>query len=86
MTAVQGIKNKNRRVEVMVAIAPDLTKFPLSVLYFLWRETLHLFADHSREDLLKNLPAFSPVLIKLGGAEAVAETARAIQDVGRWWP
>jgi len=22
----------------------------------------------------------------LGGAEAVAETFRAIQDVGRWWP
>ena len=22
----------------------------------------------------------------LGGAEAVAETYRAIQDVGRWWP
>jgi len=27
-----------------------------------------------------------PVIAKLGGAEAVAETFRAIQDVGRWWP
>ena len=29
----------------------------------------------------------SPVVIaKLGGEEAIAETFRAIQDVGRWWP
>jgi len=33
-----------------------------------------------------DLPALAPVIAALGGAEAVAETCRAIQDVGRWWP
>jgi len=33
-----------------------------------------------------DLIALVPVLTALGGAEAVAETIRAIQDVGRWWP
>ena len=40
---------------------------------------------HAR-DLLMDLSALVPVLAALGGAEAVAETFRAIQDVGRWWP
>jgi hypothetical protein len=33
-----------------------------------------------------DLIALVPVLAALGGAEAVAEAFRAIQDVGRWWP
>jgi len=33
-----------------------------------------------------DLPALEPVIAALGGVEAVAETCRAIQDVGQWWP
>jgi len=33
-----------------------------------------------------DLPALAPVIAALGGVEAVVETFRAIQDVGRWWP
>jgi len=32
------------------------------------------------------LAAFTPVILALGGPEALEETARAIVDVGRWWP
>lgn len=39
-----------------------------------------------RKALLSDLAALEPVIATLGGAEAVAETCRAIQDVGRWWP
>ena len=30
--------------------------------------------------------ALEPVIAALGGLEALAETAQAIIDVGRWWP
>jgi hypothetical protein len=40
----------------------------------------------TRADLLDNLCRMAPIIATLGGLEAVAETYRAIQDVGRWWP
>jgi hypothetical protein len=52
----------------------------------LWRETLQLSATRSRRELLADLAALAPVITALGGAEAIAETCRAIEDVGRWWP
>ena len=30
--------------------------------------------------------ALIPIIAALGGPEALVETVRAIQDVGRWWP
>jgi hypothetical protein len=54
--------------------------------YPLWRETLHFLADRTREDLLADLTGLGRVLMVLGGPETVMETARAIQDVGLWWP
>ena len=37
-------------------------------------------------ELMADLRALAPVISALGGSEAVGETFRAIQDVGRWWP
>jgi len=48
--------------------------------------TAQLLARRLRRDLLADLRAPEPVIATLGGAGAVAETFRAIQDVGRWWP
>jgi len=36
--------------------------------------------------LLADLRALVPVILRLGGPQAVAEIFWAIQDVGRWWP
>ena len=52
----------------------------------LWCEALHGLASRTRRDLMADLQALTPVVDKLGGSEAVGETVRAIQDVGRWWP
>ena len=49
---------------------------------------LHLqsanLAPPKPQDLLSDLTALIPVILALGGQEALLETARAIQDVGRW--
>ena len=47
---------------------------------------LHQMAAQSRYDLLSDLGVFVPVIAAFGGTEAAAETARAILDVGVWWP
>jgi hypothetical protein len=40
----------------------------------------------SHVNAFSDLTALAPVILALGGDEALMETARAIQDVGRWWP
>jgi hypothetical protein len=72
--------------EMLGSLVPHLTSlFPVN-LYQLWRETLHRLATCTREDAIPRLYALSPILIALGGTEAMVETACAILDVGRWWP
>ena len=73
---------------MLAALAPHLVNLSPGTLYPLWYATLQLAATRTRKDLLIDLRALVPVLAALGGAEAVAvaETFRAIQDVGQWWP
>ncbi len=73
------------RARALAALAPRLAEMPRERLYPLWRETLPLLAARTRKDLLADLRALAPVVQALGGAEAVAETFRATQDVGQWW-
>jgi len=40
----------------------------------------------ARKDRLSDLCSALPIIAVVGGAQAVAETFQAIQDVGRWWP
>ena len=46
--------------------------------------TLTESAGHATRLAKSNAPDFE-IIAALGGAGAVAETFRAIQDVGRWW-
>ena len=75
-----------QRAEALGALASQLLRLPLATLDPLWKETLPLAATRTREDLLADLFALVPIIATLGGAEALSEIGRAIQDVGRWWP
>ncbi|RME77121.1 MAG: hypothetical protein D6784_04300 [Chloroflexi bacterium] len=74
------------RARALAGLAPRLARLERPTLYPLWADTLPVLAGRIREDLLADIRALEPVIAALGGAEAVAETCRAIQDVGRWWP
>jgi hypothetical protein len=50
-----------------------------------WKEILPLLACRDRKDLLGDISALGSIIIALGGSEALAQTARAIQEVGRQW-
>jgi hypothetical protein len=75
-----------RRAEALTSLTPHLVSLPTPKLYRLWFKTLHQVAAHGRRELLSDLCTLTPVLAKLGGVEATTGTARAILDVGRWWP
>jgi len=92
LAAAQAIKDERRRAQALSALAPHLAALPRETLAALWLEEreganlLHALARRARGHLLSDLRALAPVIAALGGEEAVAETFRAIQDVGRWWP
>jgi HEAT repeat protein len=74
------------RTEALGALARHLGTRPPSFLWRLWDQTLPALANRTRADLLTDLRALLPILVRLGGAPAVAESFRAVQDVRRWWP
>ncbi len=86
MTAAREIGDSYARTRILTALAPRLAELPRLDLYPLWNETLPLMARHTRPNLLADLRALVPVIHALGGTKAIAETARAIGDVARWWP
>ncbi len=85
-----AIGDINGRSRALGALGPylvtDEATLPLGELYALWRDTLHKVTEQRRQDLLAHLQCLAPVISAFGGAEAVEETFRAIQNVGQWWP
>jgi hypothetical protein len=85
LDVARGIGDEGSRAGALAAIAPYMAALAYQALP-LWGETLRISATRSRRDLLADLGALEPVIAKLGGPEAIEETCRAIEDVGRWWP
>ena len=51
-----------------------------------WPATLHSIACNRRDLLLQDTGALAPLVVHLGGVDAIVKTFRAICDVSRWWP
>jgi hypothetical protein len=47
---------------------------------------LHAWSNQLRAQLLRDIAVFTPALVTLGGTDTAVSMARAIQEVGRWWP
>ncbi len=86
LEVARGIGPEGTRAQILAALAPRVAAMAQAEVLPLWRETLRFSAKRSRRDLLADLAALAPVIATLGGPEAIAETCRAIEDVGRWWP
>jgi len=84
--SAKEIRYMDARARALEALVPFLTQLPRSILYSLWCETLSDLARRARQDILSDLRVLAPLIAALGGQEAVAETFRAIQSTGRWWP
>ena len=66
--------------------------YPHDTKYELWRRDYRIARDILRNALEQGgpgrlqLPSLPPVIVALGGPEAVHQACEAIRDVGRWWP
>jgi hypothetical protein len=86
LQAARAIASDRHRVVALAALAARLAALPPATLLPLWWETLRLAGMQSRRGLMSDLFSLTPVIVALGGPEAIQESHRAIQDVGRWWP
>jgi hypothetical protein len=86
LEATHQRENGPFRFQTLIAVSQFLSKLPKAQVYRRWEEILRLLASLSREDLVFALQIFAPVIEALGGSEALEETCKAIEDVGRWWP
>ena len=84
LTSAQAISADNLRAETLKACIPSLTKSQKTSV--LWRDLLHALSCQTRPSLLSDMIALTPMIKTLGNKTATKETARAIQDVSRWWP
>jgi hypothetical protein len=63
-----------------------MSKLRVIPIFCLTPRSLRLLACRDRKHLLKDISELSSVIIAVGGSEALAQTARAITEVGRQWP
>ncbi|WP_460206256.1 NB-ARC domain-containing protein [Scytonema sp. NUACC21] len=56
-----------------------------SVSFPLWLAKIKSLSRQNRQDVQEQIQKLVSVIFNLGGKEAIAEVASAIQDVGRWW-
>jgi hypothetical protein len=85
LEVVLAIGNAGQRSAALAILAPYLSAMPAADLYSLWSRTLPRLASRTRSDLFADLRALLPVIIRLGGSQAVADTFQAIQDISQWW-
>ena len=90
LAAARGTQYKWQRAYVLKELADCLARRPRQELFRLWlgeRKGInlrHFLARRTREDLLSDLGALTPIIVAMGGEKAIEETFRAIRDVGRW--
>jgi len=80
------IEEEQDWTRILAGMIPHLLHHPPFILYPLWRELLHILTRTTRQELLLNMRALTPLILKLGGSEAAVEVSRAILSVGDWWP
>jgi hypothetical protein len=84
LEATRAIQDEYYRANALSGMIPPLKSSSFDFSF--WKESLHVLARRERKNLLTDISELSSVITALGGSEALAQTARAIQDVGRQWP
>ena len=86
LTAAGSIADESDRAAVLAVLATLLAAPPATSAWSAWRAILPVLATRRRRDLLADIRSLQPVILALGGQDAVREIVQAVWDVGRWWP
>ncbi|WP_268768195.1 NB-ARC domain-containing protein [Mastigocoleus testarum] len=85
LAAAREIQDDYYRAYALSSLAEKISQMQKPQLFDLWRENFHILSRRTRPNLLSDIEALTPVIFALGGAEAIKDTACAIQYVSRWW-
>jgi len=86
LLAAGDIEDIDSRAEALAKIVPQLIELPDFSLYSLWRKNLAIVCLRTREDMMRDLEAFAPIIAILCDHEVMAEVTHSIEDVCNWWP
>lgn len=81
--AVSAITVKPNRARLMAML---IGRMPTQQCQEGLIEILHTSEDNIRADLLLDINILVPAIHRLGGEQAIRETAQAIIDTTKWWP
>jgi len=79
------IDGRKDRQTALSSLASQTIQLHPAKLHPIWAAALHHLATRSRVDLLSDLEAFVPVILRTIGTDGTAEVIKAIDDVCRWW-
>jgi len=74
------------RPHLLINLMTFWIQLPLETVRRIWQETLPLLASHDRKMFLGDLHSLAPVILKLGGEQALQTTQEEISRVTGWWP
>jgi hypothetical protein len=81
-----GDRRHPHRAEALGEVVPLLTAFGPRKLHTLWRHAIGVLSAAPREEFFRDLAALGPVIVTLGGEDAIDRTCDEIERVGSWWP
>lgn len=74
------------RPHFLIRLAAVWAHLPVADLYQVFQSVLPLLATGDRKQFLWDLHAMAPIVLKLGGEEAMQATIDEVERVMRWWP
>lgn len=83
---VVAIDDYKRRPHILISLVAFWAQLPIEEVYRVLQEVLPLFARGDRKQFLWDLHAIAPVVLKLGGADAIETVVEEVHRVMTWWP
>jgi|GEM_PF-2526093 len=81
---------RNRDLPALVACLTAQTRAGPASIYGAWRSALRVCSARSRTEFLRDVESLIPLALSISGPQEapamLADMARSVQDVGRWWP
>ncbi len=74
------------RGKLLRPLAIWLRDYSARDIHIAWEQVLPISANTGRADLLEDIGALAPLILSMGGEQALMDTVDAIQDVCDWWP
>lgn len=86
LAVAREINDEEIRARILANLGDKLSTFSHLKLYKLWQESLSIFCQRTRQNLLSDIDPLMLIIHKLGGEVAVRDTWKAVQTVSTWWP